>query len=995
MTNKREGNVVTATGKQEGRPRTLYRVMLFDLKRRQEILEDEIEHLRDAIAYRLPRKAAGEQKTKNNLGSAIALLERLSRAADELHYETAADIAERERFESWWDDTVNKQAQPSDAIRAYQYFQQVWQAKMMIKASLIAERLGEIHDRLGQQLERTNPDHPNPVLRRRAEQGQIDKFLCEHVKWVHRDLVKFAMLQGATYPYTEVPATFYSWQYEASSSQHSFVSYKSYEPWKRWAMGGQTKGEAPRKFSSLGLSYWMPERLVSHPIIAHELAHQVLQDLYGRDSPYVRLEHQRDQLSRTLRRMFKCAEGWLGERDGSRHTQAQSWELVREIMCDLLATERYGCAYLHAWLTEISEIDELADFMHDSFGMLNPIHDFKKEITLEYIQREIVVPSRALATTVRPDIYYRGKVLIGFIRAQKRETDVFARELLDQVDTWLERYMDLATGISPASSSERTQLDYAREFEYQFAQDLKLTVTEEYGRASRMLSNCGFPSSAFVAGARRHWKFDGCEARDFSLGRQVMSEAIKERYLTILRKYRSDVRDTEMQEVRTLHDALWRVEWAIETHHATKNWIQNDARNEIRALNFLATDEYLLSTGNPFRLLQAVLLHRLSTSTDTSNEADEHAGSFVDDMTRESNTVDERRLRRVYEPKWLKDADKAIREKKAIEFELDENSSFSLSSDEAEKLAALKLQPEDFEQLGLKSCSLHVMHLVSLKPARTSTAQMELVDKYGHNLNSSLLLGRYDAIAIGPMPPGERGDVAGKRREQDKALEVKGGPSFCSVSRLKRLVPIGVNPVEAPGPDQFLAVVLISLRWDASRILFAKWLRGQSVLAGKSVFLSDGWEDVVVVVPLRCGEDMATQIRGLANLIEMLNNSPLVAGTETLLSPCVLDSPTDLQYRFVCTRGPMGLLPTRSRIEGALVPGLELQNLSGAKDFQILVRDKSSRIHEAYIALHSAAEKGGFRVETRVSWTSGIGESESPREDNPPSAERNQVALRV
>ena len=956
---------------------TLQRAMLYDLWRRQEILANEIRHLKSAINYRLPLTGGTDGQTTtpdsnvsgtNGHGSALALLQRIEKAADELLAQVDADQTELVSFHSWW-SIPEKHKTPRHEVEEYQCFHQVWHAKMMVKASVVAERLGELHDRLGQQLERTNPDHPNPVLRRRAEQGQIDKFLCEHVKWVHRDLALFAKLLEANYPYTEVPATFYSWQYDASSSQHSFTSHKNFKTWKEWASSGSREpihGEpedGPPKFSSLGLSYWMPERLVSHPIIGHELAHQVLQDLYGRDSPYVRLEHQKDQLSRTLRRLTRCVEGWLIRRPGSRLTGAQTWALVREIMCDLLAAERYGCAFLYAWLLEMSEVEAFADFMHDSFGMLAPT-EFA-EVSPAYLQREIFAPSRALASTLRPDIYYRGKVLIAFLRAHKRETDELAFELLDEVENWLERFLDMATGVR-ADVSETTELEYGRNFEQQFARDLSLMVIEEYSRASSMdLAALPKWESKFVKLAAKHWDCKENSPTDFSLARQAMSNPLRTKYVETIRYFRPDVLtdDRAATRLRTFQDAVWRVEWAIESND-TKTFPRQFAPdfklNALRALNFLATDDYLCRTGNPHRLLQAIALRRPEKER---TAADETALQLINKRTRNSNTIDRLALKKMYLGTWRYDLDTAIRARSAVKLVLDRNDDvwFELSKDEVDQLAPLVLNEDDLSDIGLGTSLLHAFHLISLKPAAPDGKKLEEVKRKYGQFQLSLLLGRYDALAIGEI------------------LETDTGPNpqarFQSVSRLKRLVPVEKpKPAgqEAP-PSEMLAAVLISLKWDASRITFAIWLSsrlpGWAKRLTPNIYLSDGWDDAVVVIPIDNSRELNEQIVGLTRLIRFLNESPLVTGTETLLSHRVLEDETILRYRFVCGRGPDGLRPTRSSIETALVKmsGWRIENLSGVKDLQILL-DIGADAFAIYRALHEAAADGHFRVETRVSW---------------------------
>lgn len=933
----------------EGRLTTLHGIMLFDLKRRQEILRYELLHLMDAIRFRLPIKELGSPVG----GSGLALLARVDVAAQELHEELESDMRERIAFSEWWMSKVDIVDQAP--TREQHCFRQVWHAKMMTKAALVAERLGELHDRLGLQLERTHSDSPNPILRRRAEQGQIDKYLCEHVKWVHRDLAIASINLSARYPYEEVPSTLYSWQYEASSSQHAFVSHANYKKWRVWATSYEGLAEKrPRKFSSLGLSYWMPERLVLHPIIGHELAHQVLQDLYGKGTPYIRLESQDDQLSRTIRRLYGCAEAWLSARG---YSAPQIWPLAREILCDLLAAERYGCAYLHTWMLEVSDSEPLAQMTHDAFGMLRPITDFK-EVTPDYIQREVLTPSRALATTLTPELYYRGKVLIAFLRAHQRETETLSQELLQQADGWLERHLDLITGAL-ADGEQLTERNYGREFEYRFAQDLARTITEEHSRFSVLTQ--GTCASAFVRAARHHWRTDGDKPADICLGRQVMSQAVRKQYVERIKEFRPGVlAGSSADQMRTLHDALWRAEWAVESrvNPAAPTPLQ---RNQLRALQAIAIDDYLYRTGNPHRLLQAVMAFRSNSVSHSGSDGPTTIAQMkIERLTGHSNTINLHRLERMYHPRWLGALDRAIRLKRGVTLSIAHNATFELSAEEVGFFDPIKLHELDFSQIGLQGAVLHAFHLMSLRPSRGVGSLESLRVKYAVD-QPQFVLGRYDALGINEMPDSER--------------DVSSHPTARAVSRLKRLVPVRSRHSAGKSAARFpeaLATVMVSLRWDAARIMFASWLAASEIAEGWDVYLSDGWEDVVAVLRPAELNGLPPAIPKALKLIEALNASPLVASTETLMHPDVTKYESRLRFRFVCTRGYNGLMPTTALILQVLQPiaGWSIENICGAKDLQVLV-NQPGQARSIYDALHGASEKQGggrFRVETRVSW---------------------------
>lgn len=948
---------------------SLHKILLFDLRRRQEILVDEIQHLVEAIKYRLPL-------ADQDHDSALSHLNRIAGAATELLTEVKADATERALFEKWWNGSsgsnhFSRKLTKRD-IAAYQCFHQVWQSKMMIKASVFVQRLGELHDRLERQLERTNSDHPNPVLRRRAEQGQIDKFLCEHVKWIHRDLARIVVKLGAKYPYFEIPTTFYSWQYDASSSQHSFVSFKNYEAnWKKWATTDDGSRMRPSKFTSIGLSYWMPERLVSHPIIGHELAHQVLQDLYGKDTPFGGLSTDDSQLSRTIRRLIHCAEAWLIHRNSPQNSSAQTWGLVREIICDLLSALRYGSAYLHAWIIEISEIDTLADFMHDSFGMLKEVRDFDG-ISVEYIQREILGPSRALARGRPPNVYYRGKVLIALLQGLGRETDDLCEELIQEVDCWLERHLELSQGVyAETDADDGSAFVEGHHFEREFARDLSLIVLEESERMSAKWAEVGDPRSQFLQKASQLWVTDSAGVpEDFCFARQVMSHPLRLTYLKEIETLRPDSYPSNYSrsQLRTFQDALWRLEWAIESNRDPELPERlEELRNRLRALNAFAIDDYLYRTGNPLRLLQA-----LARQQNTSSGATETRQTLINfDGINASSSIDDAVLRRTYKPDWLETLDDAVRRRdgNSVVLEL-HNGPFNLNEDQLLRMEPLLLTLTEFNRLGLgqPNSVLHTMQLISLKPSAPSEpALISVKKKYLNPQIFELVLGRYDAFAINCMCSGPH-ESSNKSDNNISTTPVAEG--FKAVSRLKRLVPVGEICDGKP-----IAAIMVSLRWDASRLMMAGWFHNyllRSRPKHSSLFISDGWEDLVVVILRDTDTSMTDDVKKLTSMLDELNKSPLVASTETLFTSTVLDDITELQYRFVCVRSADGLSDSRCKILAALksVPNAtwELENISGIKDIQIVVKDvrQASLI---YHALHNAANNnGGFRIETRVSW---------------------------
>jgi hypothetical protein len=949
----------------------LIAVLLQDLRQRQHILADETQHFIDSIAYRFPKN--GQQH-----GSALSLLVRLTNAAHQLRAEIEQDDEERSRFETWWTSIDQRLEAPMSAqAPAYHCFFLVWQAKMMNKAVLIAERIGNLHDRLEQQLQRTNPDFPSPILHRRAEQGQVDKFLCEHVKWVHRDLARFVALKlSATYPYSAVPDTFQSWQYEGSATQHSFISYAHHSSLREKFQGADRPAKPltqdPHRFTVIGLSYWMTERLISHPIIGHELAHQILQELYGRQSPYMRLEGDASQLGRCVRRLIRCAEVWLLHRQHPLHNSPeQAWQHVREILCDVLAAQRYGCAYLYAWIIEVSANPEFANLMHDAEGMLRPITDFN-EVDEAYIAREILAPSAAFAASMRLDIFYRGTVLIAFLR-EGRELDDLSTALLNEVEVWLQRFLSLATGVlAPGTDVGDAQAGF--NFEKEFARDLALTLVEEESRRSDPdIGNSR--ASELMRAAAKQWEVGaGGRLKDRSLVHQVMSNPVRKIYLEKLAALGVPYSKQKGEQLRTLQDALWRVEWATASSTRNAHGVEPQAPSgpratsqALRALDSIGLDDYLYRTGNPLRLLQAI-----------SRQRPPEKGQ-LESVSPKSNSILDKDLETLYgPPPWVPALDALLRGfQPGQRIPILKGFPLTLTEREIQHLGPMVMNDAEWFEIGLgqDGCQLCEMHLLSLKPALPADVDHEVNERYRASLFAPLL-GRYDAVAIRPA-------VGRTHRIERTALDGR----WSSVSRLRYLVPVaGNSPAEEGQSEDILVTVLISLRWDASRLMFARWLKRHlhtkcDRLPGARLYLSDGSEDLVLVLA-RPPVLAATPYLDPIVLIRFINGSPLVANTETLFSSRALHTDMGLKFRFVCARSVDGLLDTELMMEksldGAHVPrrAYSVEAIAGMKDVLISVKDDefTKRI---YAALHQAAQQWHFRVETRVSWTNGPSEPHS------------------
>ncbi len=239
-------------------------------------------------------------------------------------------------------------------------------------------------------------------------------------------------------------------------------------------------------------------------------------------------------------------------------------------------------------------------------------------------------------------------------------------------------------------------------------------------------------------------------------------------------------------------------------------------------------------------------------------------------------------------------------------------------------------------------------------------------------IESGPLLGPYDAFVLA-MQTGGDGDLHWEEIHAD------GTRTSCkSVSRSKQLLLVGHT---VPGSSRPLAIILISLKWDASRTLVARWLTSRSEmnkLLTIATFLSDGWEDIVLFAyrhaPERAAADppeVDGSVDELLSLIQTLNQNPFVASTETLFTSALFAcSSNRLHFRFVCD-GPDGAEEVVNAVNRTQFDSpLSLSILAGRKDLEIALKESPSlhTVGRVFEQLHRVLPDG-CRVETRVSWS--------------------------
>ncbi len=1033
----------------------LLSLLKYDRRKRFETLREEIQHFINAVQFRIGTPPVGSHATwsevlpskehlqdqkdesDQNDTSQKAFLYRMLRSARALRSECNLDRRELTRYT----DEAKLLHLPSEASskewapRA-QHFDVLWHALWVYKATVIAERLGNLHDRLDQFLQRTNPDHPDPTLRRRSEQGLPDKYLSELTRWVHRDLALLVKSMGARYPYDEVPSTYQSWTYDFTSRHHAFIGTAGH---KRWANTIEGIGDPhpPEKFTVIELSYWLPERQSLHPIIGHEIAHQVIRDIYGRHTDTSILEEDDSELSRAYRRLLGSAEAWLDVRIMSEGFEPRASSiLVQEVLCDALAACRFGYAYLYSWLMEMLTEERLAQLFHDRFGMLRRMDPESSEVgsevqrtegrartdlyrrgdgasALQDIAANVAKTAKSLSRDA-PKLYYRGRVLSTLLKSLDLERDTTSIELAEGFDHVLELLLEIFTNGDAARQA----------YEREFARDLCAALCEERADADEANS---WGDSGFVSCARKFWRRTGTISKlgrpvqriieRVGLGgpvRQTMAEPtlqhqlINESYRDLLRGFiasSSGSRDKSVPEekvkqrfdwpdVKTHCDVAWRLEWITESRVLRNGNLDPQHANQLRTLGFLGMEDYLYRTANPRRLFSVI-------ASPNTKEVARRSTNL------KTNCLDLAALEMLYDSQPIRDLDCWVKAQSKNSSTPPTSSTIDLPIEAGvdPRRSQITVPPENFQWLSglLLSGDVWTQMLCTAgEPSRlTPLYQLELLRiRIGSKLHGQLidinersdvqtkyrivqrgvLLGRYDAFVLSEQ---QREDGEINWGISSRTAVTSGEPKrlAASVSRSKRVVLVGEGDAQPTllASRNSVALILVSLKWEASRTVVARWLTSMTVrekfrALRLFVFLSDGWEDIVIMA---CAEpfdsdEPSEPFKGTIELLRHLNANPFIAGSETLFSAnLVAEAPINAHFRFSCRIGESMYQQARQALEPVCAAfDVQLRDVAGNKDFEVSVDSSSAkeRVLELYSELHEKLPDG-CRMETRVAWT--------------------------
>lgn len=1073
---------------------TLMNGAQYDARRRFDILTEEIDHLLRYLRFRIGPSTEFDQpgdRFRKPYDSQQAFLVRLGYAGLALQKECAADGGEAnltyERFKSCWLAVEKRGGRRSECLREKRDLlrqQVLWIAKIVTKASVIAERLGELHDRLQQFLQRTNPDHPEPTLRRRLEHGLADKYLSELARWVHKDIAQLCSRRYAgTYPTEFVPSTFQFWGYGHVSSHHSFVTLDEHLRTQKGLESNAKDSLSQARFTSIAFSYWIPERPALAPLIGHEVARQVLRAIYGRNTQSSVLEQDRSALGEAYRALVDCAEKWLAVSARSREVDADlPMQLATEVMSDALAATRFGWSYAYAFALQMMSDGRFAALFEDSSGMLMrvslPTHaaapsqpspassasshgtgalpcelcqtPLKAGTTCQFCtafhhrDRDARVMSAGLKAYLPLD-YYRGRALLSFLQhVYPSDGDPFAQDLNEAFDCLLTAVLCLFT------EDEVDHVHHAQQFASALADGLCRTG---HKAPSRLVH------SARMFVQRTASSGDLSNFFNPAMARQTLSPSFRA-FLFERLDSGLGARDAygRMQDPRRrsfapaccpgLVDAVWRIEWLVASSHKSDrdpDLMKNAQALRRRSREVLAVgiDDYLFRTGSPTTLFET--LNEGEPPQDFSdllrdhNKLDNMDGAYSLDALIELDTHLTRRRQQAFTFNFQGKTKRKVpivvpaAQLKWLPDRIIDGSWHKLWLDRPNKppvrdsiviLDLLCLKSELCPRLmnGADAALAQERDRALASLGGALTIRSSDIDRY-NPFASGPLLGRYDAFVFYTQGSTDINSPTSARWKWDISYEYMLGHGIslgaknkevltAYVSRTKRLVRVwGERPTLAtsnaahPQPSdstwplieesETLGLVLVSLKWDASRSLVARWLaRHVSEKAyglDWAVFLSDGWEDLVVVVGVPKGfrgAGLPEKYEKFVAFVEELNRSPFVASTETLFSQTLLQAPPPcFSFRFTVRLGRHRHENVLQKIETLGQEHVErggtadVRNVAGNRDIDMLVSPAPSAggasdadqglMPRGLQTLHLSMRRelsGYAKFETRVAW---------------------------
>lgn len=304
-------------------------------------------------------------------------------------------------------------------------------------------RLRDHQNAYAKSLDTGQQDHPKPSVERRREVGIYMDFLAQRTADLRRDMG--LLMSGAFVvkrSFGDSKLVLHRWQFDFTARVVSL--YDDTNSWKDFEIErddsssrgrGSDQHEAIRHVNT---SYWMPERPDLQPVIAHEVAHTILEDYFDNFNP-ASLQFMDDDFSFLIRQIRQALVDHLAFPGALPVTRREMESEAIEVAADLLACSVKGMGYVYALFVEMV-----------GYGMSNylmrpgeQLHENSGNIDLGLIDSMGIVPGNLLA---RRQWVFRIRVVTEWMKVihHREEMSALDNQLLGGINRVLD---DLTTAM--------------------------------------------------------------------------------------------------------------------------------------------------------------------------------------------------------------------------------------------------------------------------------------------------------------------------------------------------------------------------------------------------------------------------------------------------------------------------------------------------------------------------------------------------------------------
>lgn len=216
------------------------------------------------------------------------------------------------------------------------------------------KQLEDLKGQFDRILDVESQDRLRPFMVRRREQGLYNDVLLQRSKNIFHDIDRMMreLCPDAEWHGKHGDVMHFSAQTEGAYNQSMLDATKSARAARH---PDETTGRPVYAYHLLRSSYLMPDRPDLQPLIGHECAHCVLRARLDEITRYGRVWPD-NSINKLIRDLVKVAENYYQSNNGnvSHDPLSNTRYMVRELLCDIVASSVFGPSYLFALLLELT-----------------------------------------------------------------------------------------------------------------------------------------------------------------------------------------------------------------------------------------------------------------------------------------------------------------------------------------------------------------------------------------------------------------------------------------------------------------------------------------------------------------------------------------------------------------------------------------------------------------------------------------------------------------